>query len=69
MAVLKETRREVRELHRLLCTPHVSSSNVWQMEQNGRVAISDKIFFSGKKECNRNISIFENENKMFRFIF
>ena len=43
VAVLKETRREVRELHRLLCTPHVSFSNVWQMEQNGRVAISDKM--------------------------
>ena len=43
MAVLKETKREVRELHRLPCTPHVSFSNIWQMEQNGRVAISDKM--------------------------
>ena len=43
VAVLKETSREVPELHRLLCTPHVSFSNVWQMEQNGRVAISDKM--------------------------
>ena len=36
VAVLKETSREVRGLHRLLCTPHVSFSNVWQMEQDGR---------------------------------
>ena len=43
VAVLRETSREVRELNRLLCTPHVSFLNVWQMEQNGRVAISDKM--------------------------